>query len=207
MNSLTSAACSSENASGFTLVEFLIAASITISISLVLFGTLNGIERTAASHADSREVGDNMRIGLQTITRCIRQAGNDPYRTGFDAVSIIGPSEVRIRSDLTGSEAPGRPDRGDPDGDLNDSGENILIRYNSVKRRIEIVSGKSAVLIIADKISDFNLEFFDIEGNPVTSGSDTRKIRVNIAGTGSSVESPGRKPYGIQLSRTVGILY
>ena len=39
--------------------------------------------------------------------------------------------EIQIRSDLTGSAARVNPDKGDPDGDIGDSGESVAIRYNN----------------------------------------------------------------------------
>jgi len=192
--------------SGFTLVEFLIATTILLVITLPLFSALNEIQQAASRQAEVQQIMDNLRVALQAVTRCIRQSGNDPYQTGFDAISVMGTSEVRIRSDLTGSKAPGKPNRGDPDGDITDSSEDILIRYNKLKKRIEMVSAKGAVQIIADEISDFSLQYMDSEGNPVVNGRQVRIIRVKISGKGSGKILPVNTQFGIQLIETVGIL-
>lgn len=176
--------CVFSDASGFSLIEFLVASIVLLILSYSVFSSLNEIQQAASRQADTQEVLDNTRIALETVTRCIRQAGNDPLGIGIEAVSIVSPEEVRIRSDLTGSEGPGKPNRGDPDGDINDFGEDVSIRYNSLRRRIEMVSGDGPAQIVADRISGFSLEYFDDEGLPTENSAAVQKIRVEISGTG-----------------------
>jgi type II secretory pathway pseudopilin PulG len=192
--------------SGFTLVEFLIASTVLLIIAIPLFGALNEIQKTAARQADMQQIMNNIRMAMQTVTRCIRQSGNDPYQAGFDAISILGPTEVRIRSDMTGSEAPGKPDRGDPDGDILDSLEDIRIRYNNLKSRIEMVSSKGSVQILADNISGFSLRYLDDTGIPTMDDSRVRTVRIQIRGTGGIKTLPVSKQFGIQWIETIRIL-
>jgi type II secretory pathway pseudopilin PulG len=188
--------------SGFSLVEFLISSIILLILSFSVFNSMTEIEKAATRQADTQEVMDNTRIALEAVTRCIRQAGNDPFDIGITAISIVGPEEVRIRSDLTGSEGPGNPDKGDPDGDINDSGEDISIRYNSMKRRIEMVPGDGPAQIIADRIFGFSLDYFDAEGNPTENGAAVQKIRVGISGKGPR-RSHEKVRFGVLRSGTV----
>ncbi|MEJ2111618.1 MAG: prepilin-type N-terminal cleavage/methylation domain-containing protein [Acidobacteriota bacterium] len=190
---------------GFTLVEFLIASTLLLIISIPLFSALNEIEQSARQQAEIGEILDNLRIALQEITRRIRQAGNDPHGTGFEAVSIIGPAEIRIRSDLTGSMGPGKPNKGDPDGDTNDSREDQIIRYNNSKKRIETVSAKGSVQIVADKIAGLSFEYLDDGGQQTADGSRVRSIRVKIYGEEEGRAFKKGRRFGIQLTGHVRI--
>ncbi len=194
-----------KNMSGFTLVEFLVATTILLIISIPLFSALNEIQEEAAKQSDVQEIMDSVRMAAQSIAQCIRQAGNDPYGAGFDAISILSPTEVRIRSDLTGSEEPGMPDRGDPDGDIKDSWEDIRFRYNGLNKRIDMISSGGSVRIIADKISGFSLLYLDDEGNPTMDSSRVRSVEVQIRGIGGIKISPSYGRFGIQWTEMVRI--
>ncbi len=192
--------CGATDESGFSLVELLISAVILLVISQAVFGALNRIQQTASCQAEVQAVVDNTRNALRLVEGCIRQAGNDPHQTGFEAISIVSPTEVRIRSDITGS---GDRDKGDPDGDINDSWENISIRYNSNKKRLEVISRNGPAQIIAENITHLSLKYFDADGNPTNSGSLVRKITVNLTGTGLRKDPLTGKRFGVQLESAI----
>jgi len=194
--------CRATDESGFSLTEMLMSSVILLVISLAVFGALNGIQQTARCQAEIHRVLDNARNALQTTERYIRQAGNDPLRTGLEAISIVSPTEVRIRSDITGSR---RRSKGDPDGDTDDSRENILLRFNSREKRLEMVSRNGPAQIIAENISDFSLQYFDEDGNPTGTGSMVRKITISISGTSIYTDPRTGKPFGVKLESTVRI--
>lgn len=190
---------------GFTLMEALIASTILLIISIPLFGSLNRIQKAATEQAEMQQIQDNVRMALQAVTRSVRQAGNDPYGTGFEAVSPVSATEIRVRSDMTGSQAPGSPNRGDPDGDIMDSGEDILIRYNDSRERLEMVRGSGTVQIVADHISGFALEYLDAQGKPAPDGTNVRSIRIKIIGTADRSDGPERTPLRLERTGSVRI--
>jgi len=190
------------NETGFSLVEMLLSATILLVISMAVFDALNRVQQAASYQAEVQAVIDNTRNALQYVERRLRQAGNDPQQKGFCAVSILGPAEVRIRSDITGS----RNGKGDPDGDINDSWENLLIRYNGNKKRLEMVSRNGPAQILAENISDFSLDFFDADGNPAARDELVRKIIIRISGKSTYKNPRSGKNFGIQLESTVRIL-
>ena len=194
------------NESGFSLIEFMVSAVILLVLSISIFGALNEIQCAAVHQAETQAALDNARIALQVVERCIRQAGNDPYRNGFDTISIVSSTEVRIRSDITGSAGPGDPNKGDPDGDTNDSGENLVIRYNNTRQRLEMISRNGPAQIIADNISSFSLQYFDADGNTTLVGNTVRKITVTITGSALKNALQAERQFGVQLESTVRIL-
>ena len=195
-----------KNESGFSLTEFTVAAVILLVLSIVVFSTLNKIQCAAVHQADIQAVLDNTRIALQVVERCIRQSGNDPFHIGFDAISVVSSTEVRIRSDITGSAGPGNPNKGDPDGDINDSGEDLTIRYNNNKKRIEMISRNGPAQIIADNIAGFSLQYFDTEGNETHTGKDVRRIKVTISGSAVQKDMQTEELFGVQMESTTRIL-
>lgn len=201
-----SGSVSRNSESGFSLLEFLISAALLLVISIPLFGALNEIQGTAAYQNEIHAVLDNTRIALQEVERRIRQAGNDPHRIGFDGIDIISSTEVRVRTDLTGSAGYSDSDKGDPDGDINDSGENLVIRYNTDRRRLEMISRNGPPQIIADNISGFSMRYFDADGNETGIGNRVRKISVTISASSPCKDPRTGERFGVQRTGTFRIL-
>ena len=88
---------------GFSLVEMLLSATILLVISMAVFGALNRIQQAASFQAEVQAVVDNTRNALQSVERCLRQAGNDPFQKGFEAMRVqehlaaVGDLRSRIR--------------------------------------------------------------------------------------------------------------
>jgi type II secretory pathway pseudopilin PulG len=192
--------------SGFALTEFLVSAVILLILSAAVFTMLSEIQRTASYQTEVQAVLNNVYIAMQTLERRIRQAGNDPYLSGLAGISIVSSTEVRIQSDLTGSAAPGNPDKGDPDGDCSDSGENLTIRYNNVARTIEVVPDGSSAQIIAGYISGLSLSFFDAGGNETNAGNSVRAVKATISGTSTLSDPQTHRRFGVQISSEIRIL-
>ncbi len=192
--------------SGFSLVELLISACVLLIISASVFSTMAEVQRLASYQTEVQAVLDNTRIAMQLVKRLIQQAGNDPFDSGLTAITIVSPTAVQIQADRTGSAGPGNPDKGDPDGDINDSGENITIRFNERARRLEVVPSGGSAQIVADYISGFSLEYFDASGSATTVGPEVRKVSVSISGASALADPQTQEVFGIQLSSDVCIL-
>jgi type II secretory pathway pseudopilin PulG len=186
--------------SGFALVEFLISASLLLLVASSVFGLLSEIQRKSGYETEVQAVLNSTRLAMHTVGRYLRQAGNDPLGTGLTAISLAEASRVGIRSDLTGSESPGYPDKGDPDGDTLDSGEEVIIRYNSATRSLEIVPGGGSAQIIAGYISSLSFAYYDAEGRPAATGGTVQKVRVTISGTSLLGDPYTNRKFGIQLT-------
>jgi Tfp pilus assembly protein PilW len=189
--------------SGFFLLEFMISSMILLVISAAVFGMLSDIQRTASSQAEMQTIVSNAEVALQTIERYIRQAGNNPLGAGLVGINITGPSEVRIQSDVTGSLGPGNPDKGDPDGDIEDSGENVAIRYNQTARTIEIVPDGGSAQIVAGNITAFNLMYYDADGNIAGAGKKVSRIRVIIRAASPMPNPQTNKIFAMEISSDV----
>jgi type II secretory pathway component PulJ len=195
----------SDKESGFTLTEFLISALILLVISAAVFGMLSDIQRVASYQTEVQSVLNNSRIAMQTLERYIRQAGNDPLGCGLTGISIVSSTEVGIQSDLTGSAGVVNPDKGDPDGDINDSGENVTIRFNRTARTLEVVPAGSSAQIVAAYISGLSLQYYDAGGNTTADGSEVRKISITISSASLLPDPQTHRVFAIQLNSDIQV--
>ncbi len=168
-------------AAGFSLVEFLLASLILLLVSMGVFGVMASVQRSSSYQTEVQAVLDNTRIAMDTVSHILEQAGNDPKGSGFPGVTITSATQVRVRSDLTGS-AGANSDKGDPDGDTLDSGEDLTIQYNSSTRSIELLPGGGGAQAIATNIAAFSMRYFDATGAPTSVGADVRKVTVTLTG-------------------------
>src|SRR5688572_14756612 len=118
---------------GFTLIEFMIAASI---MSVVLGGTVmlaTQMQQSYTSRLDGAVLEQEARYALDWIARDLRSAGSDPYGIVADDQEVwldpdagaVNDDSIRIQSDING-----------PDGVLDDEGENVTIALDPVNRVI-----------------------------------------------------------------------
>jgi type II secretory pathway pseudopilin PulG len=190
---------------GFALIELLISAVILLAVSGSVFSMLIEAQQTASYQSEVQAILSSTQIALQTIDRYIRQAGNDPLNSGVAGITIVSAQELRIQSDLKGSAGPSDPDKGDPDGDTNDSAEDVTIRYNSGTRSVEVVPNGGPAQIIASGISALSFTYYTAVGGTATTGSEVRRIGVSISGTSLLPNPRTRQIFGVQLSSDIQI--
>ena len=183
---------------GFSLVEMLICALVLLLVSSAAFSILSEIQQTAGYQAEMQAVLNNTRIALQAIEQRIRQAGNDPLASGLQGITIVTATEMRIRSDHTGSSAD-NPNKGDPDGDTDDSGEDIVIRFNRKSHTLEIIPSGGSPQIIAGNISDLMFRYYDASGAITPVDSEVRKIFVAISGSSTLPHPRTGRIFGVKL--------
>ncbi len=195
-----------QDESGFSLAEFLVSTFIMLLVASAVFAMLAETQRAASYQTEVQAVLDNARIGLDTVERILRQAGNDPLGAGFPGVTIVSAAEVRIRADLTGSAAAiGEPDKGDPDGDTNDAGEDLTIRYNAASRAIEVIPFGGSAQAVANYITAFDMQYYDAAGAVTGIGANVRKIRVGLSAATTLPDPQTKKVFGLQQVADVQI--
>jgi hypothetical protein len=190
---------------GFVLVEFLIASALTLIICTGIYSALAEIQRWTSYQLEARDVAFNARIALETVEQILRQAGNNPHNTPMTGILIGSSTNVHIQSDVTGSLSPGEPDKGDPDGDVSDSGEDVTIRHNPVARTLELVSPGGSVQPFANYVVAFSLQYFDAAGAATSDGSKVRLVFVDISAATTLLHPQTRRAFGIRLSSAIPI--
>ncbi len=189
---------------GFSLLEFMLCSLIFLLVAGSVCGILSQTQRMASYQVEVQGVLEGTRYSLMTIERILQQAGNDPYRTGFPGISEMSATRVRVRADLTGLVCTGEPldpDRGDPDGDTMDSGEDVVINYDPAARTIQVNAQP-----VASNISAFALQYFDDSGGVTATGEQVTRIRVIITGQSTSADPQTGKVFGLQIASDVDLL-
>jgi type II secretory pathway pseudopilin PulG len=191
---------------GFSLVEFLVSSLIVLVMATSVFGLLSHMQRAGSYQAEVQGVLENTRLAVETIERILEQAGNDPLGAGFPGIAITSATQVRVRSDLTGSAGPGSPDKGDPDGDTDDANEDVTIRFNASALSIELVPAGGTAQPVASNISAFTMQYFGGDGVPAGTGNDVRRIRFLLTGTSPLPDPQTRRIFSMQLCSDVQLI-
>ena len=186
---------------GFSIVELLMATLILGILTASMFPMLDDLQRETAYRSETQAVLDNIRVAIETLEKYIRQAGNDPYGTGFQGITIVSDQAVTVRSDLKGSHG---SDKGDPNGDVAGSDETVTLRFNPANQSVEVVAGGTAQ-IVCNHIGDLKFHYYDADGNPAMDGSRVRRITVAISGLADLPNPKTREFFGIMLERELRI--
>jgi prepilin-type N-terminal cleavage/methylation domain-containing protein len=195
-----------QSQSGFTLTEFLIAATVFLVISSSIFSMLFELQNAGSYQAEVQSVLGNTHNAMLTVERYIRQAGNDPLGIGVTGITIVSAEEIQVRSDITGSAGPANPDKGDPDGDVEDSGESVVIRYNSRTRSLEIVPEGGTAQIVAGFITGLAFQFYDANGNLTSTSRDVRRVGITMSAAGLQPDQRTGKVFGMQIKSEIEII-
>ncbi len=182
---------------GFGLAEFLISTLIMLVLTAAVFTLMTSMQSSAGYQSEVQSVLTNTRVAMETIERYAFQAGNNPSGAALIPITNTSSTEVRFQSDITGSAGTGL---GDPDGNIDDPDEDVIIRYNSTAKSIELVLPDASVQTIANYISAFSIQYLDASGAATTTAADIRMIRVAISGQSTLSDPRTRKTFGISLA-------
>jgi Tfp pilus assembly protein PilW len=188
---------------GFSMAEFLIASLILLVVSTIALGVARDIQRITSYQAEVAAVMSNLRLAMETVEQYIRQSGNDPHHTGLTGLTLNSSSEIRVQSDITGSAAPSNPDKGDPDGDTVDSGEDIIVRHNASSRTLEIIPSGGNAQAVANFIEGFQIEGYDSNGLLTPEGSQVCRVAVTLTAATTLRDPQTGEVFGLQLTRSV----
>ncbi len=189
---------------GFSLIEFMLSSLILFVVGGSVWGILNQTQRTAGYQVEIQAVLEGTRYSMMTVERILEQAGNDPLNVGFPGISDMSATHVRVRADLTGSAGngtPSDPDKGDPDGDTMDSGEDVTVNFDAHAGTIQI-NGQP----IASNITAFSLQYFDKTGGAAAASDQVTRIRITLSGRSPSADPQTGKTFSIQLASDIQLL-
>jgi type IV pilus assembly protein PilW len=153
-------------ASGFTLVELLIAIAISGIVLGAAVNTFIAQRWAYALQEQVTEMTQGTRAAMELVTREVRMAGYNPARTSFDGITY-DPTQLPIRADLNG------------DGDTADANETIVYTYNTATQQMmRDADGSSQP--IADHIQALTFDYLDGAGTSTTTTANIRQIRIMI---------------------------
>ncbi len=186
---------------GFTLTEMLITISVLAILTSPLVVVFRQTQSSFLAQTDQAELLQKMRIAMAQMTRTIRQAGNEPVADIGPAVEVLGAGHLRLRSDITGSNAgAGTLDgTGDPDGAATALFEVVTFRYDANRQRIlaDFGAGES---VLVERISSLNFVTTDLNGNPSLDPDQIAKVQVLMVGETAGTDMQMGERYAFTLT-------
>ncbi|MDA2928359.1 hypothetical protein MYX84_00170 [Acidobacteria bacterium AH-259-O06] len=183
---------SSLESRGVTLVEALVATVVLLLVAGAIVSILFQSQKSYADQHDLIEASEIARAAMNQIQSFLRQAGNDPENIGFTPITLDNPNQITIYSDVTGSVSEGPQAKGEPDAKLTSRYEQVSIRYNPPPNKqlfinVNAYDATSSEELLAENIADFDLEYYDLQGNTTTDGNKIARVHIKVvAETGSA---------------------
>jgi type IV pilus assembly protein PilW len=111
---------------GFTLIEILIALSISTIVMIALYQTFNYQQKSYAVQEHISEMQGNIRGAVLMMTREIREAGCDPTEKSNAQILVASVGQLRFTRDIAGNTITDAHD-----GDTDDSNEDITFGFST----------------------------------------------------------------------------
>ena len=170
------------NEGGFTLVELLIAMTIGLIILTALSSTFLMQRKIYDVQEQVAEMVQTARAAMDMMTREIRMAGYNPTGAAFDGITYDA-DQLEIKADMYQTS-----DTGNPDGDTDDSNENIIYTYydenSAYPYQIKRKTGNGDFVSFAENIEEFTFVYLKADGvTEVTTSAendDIRQIEITI---------------------------
>jgi prepilin-type N-terminal cleavage/methylation domain-containing protein len=168
---------------GFSLIELLISMVIVSIILGILSSIIWGVNKSYAVHRPRMESVSDANAALDIMARLIRMAGNNPNAIaglqGIDPGTAVSGqyNTIRIRSDWHGNTT-----SGPPDGDTNDSFEDITFTVVSGQLLKQENPADTAPVEFLDNVDSIRFTYFDTNNTPITDpvANNSAIARVNI---------------------------
>jgi type II secretory pathway pseudopilin PulG len=187
---------------GFSLIELLIAMTVTIVIAGIA-ATLVAQSLRMRTREDARSdaIADAQRA-LNIVSREIANSGFGLSDNGLVRADT-GPSSIRFRANLNAyTLEAGNAEVSDPDEDIKYSmyhdeatDRHYLVRYDVTR------PDREGITVLANRLDTFSLTYYDIDGNTVDVVTDTSnvalvwRVMVNVGVTLPAIGSPGSPGY------------
>ncbi len=158
------------NQKGFTLVELLIVMMLSGIVIASIYSAFQSQQNSYVAQDQISEMQQNIRVGLDVMTREIRMVGYDPDNTGNYNVLAATSNSFNFTADMN------------EDGGLPGAGETFLYELydtdgDGVDDALRRTSGGSAV---AQNIEALEFVYLDTDNNVTTVGDKIRSVVISI---------------------------
>ena len=157
---------------GFTIIELLIALTLSLVVLTSVSGAFISQRKTYASQEQMTEMIQGTRAVMEIITREVKLAGFNP--TG--STTLVGipysTTQLEIRADLDG----------DGTATASDTNEVIIYSHDGSVLEINRNAGQawSYARILAENIESFTFGYLDADGIATTTAADIRMVEITI---------------------------
>ena len=171
--------------SGFTLVEVLIAMSISLVVISALYSAFTLQYKHINVQEQVAEMQQSARTAMDGMIKDIRMAGYNPTRASTSpAIGIINAATDNIQFTLDVTNAAGT---GIPDGNTQDMNENItfaIFTAGDIQRLGRKATAGGNYQNMAEHTQSILFTYYDRNGNvlatPVSTPSEIRRIKVAL---------------------------
>lgn len=171
--------------SGFTLVEVLIAMSISLVVITALYSAFTLQYKHINVQEQVAEMQQSARTAMDRLIRDIRMAGYNPTRAlTSPAIGIFNAAADSIQFTLDVTNAAGT---GIPDGNTQDMNENVtfgIYTAGDIQRLGRKATAGGNYQTMAEHVQSILFTYYDRNGNilaaPVSTPSEIRRIKVTL---------------------------
>lgn len=207
---------SQDSQRGFSLIELLIAMTVTIVIAGIA-STLVAQSLRMRTREDARSdaIADAQRA-LNIVSREIANSGFGLADNGL-VTGDTGPTSIRFRANLNAYkyDSSGLPEAtsgviSDPDEDIKYSmyhddatDRHYLVRYDVTR------PDREGITVLANRLDTFSLTYYDMDGNTVNVQANTSnvslvwKVMIEVGVTLPAIGTPGAPGYQPQRPLTL----
>ena len=179
----------SKKTSGFTLVELLVALSISAVIMTAVYAAYQSQQKSYVTQEEVAALQQNLRAAMFYMSNQIREAGCNPSSTDVNKPGILTADleELQFSSDVRGGGSSGN----DPDGDIDDPYEDVtysLYTSGGTQHLGIQVTATATVQPVIENVAALNFVYLDQSGtvlddgggNVTTNISNIRAVEVTI---------------------------
>jgi type IV pilus assembly protein PilW len=154
---------------GFTLVELLTAIVPALIVLGAVTSTLIIQNRSYEQQAHIVEMQENVRAGMQMMTRELVMAGYDPTGTTGAGIVSTGPSSIRFTMDLDG------------DGDVSDSNEDVTYALDATDKQLtRKCTAVDTATPLAENIQGLFFTYYDSNNSTASDVGKIRRITIEL---------------------------
>ena len=168
---------------GFSLVEMVIALTISSLVIAAFFGAIANMQKQYRGQRDTRMAEESLRTAEQVLRTILQTAAADPMLTGQ---TLLDPDpmgngtqfdDLRVKSDFN-----------PPDGDFLDPLEDVRVRVQADTMLVQWSSSGSYQPLVYP-VRSITFEYFDGAGTPLTTAATAANAK-SVRFTISAPESP-----------------
>lgn len=158
--------------SGFTLLEVIVALTITLIVMSGIISLLNSLNRTYTGQNVAAAVQQVTRAGIDIMTRNIRMAGLNPLN--LEPIGIVEASgdKIRFKLDLDGSGAI------EAGADIREDIAFLLNRKNQLIRQYDGNNRSNRSLL--DNVSELKFKYLDADDQETSSLDAIRTVEISL---------------------------
>lgn len=154
---------------GFTLVELLTAMVPSLIVLGALTSTFIIQERSYEQQAYIVEMQENVRAGMQMMTRELVMAGYDPTSAAGAGIVSANASSIRFTMDLNG------------DGDVSDSNEDVTYALDATDKQLTRKSTAiDTATPLAENIQGLSFTYYDSNNGITSVVGKIRRITIQL---------------------------